>query len=125
VNLQYTRDFQAATQPDFRFQVRRISLSQRLRFLADNHDLMQTLKFLAAGQNSSSQERIESVRLELELSLKLLTQCLVSIDSENGLIPVGETQIQWLLNDAPTELCVEVLACISEEISLSEQRRKN
>lgn len=125
MNLKYERDFTSATTPGFRFQVRRISMSQRIRFLADNHDLMQRVKFLTAGIKSDPEERSALADLELELSRRLLEQCLCATSTDDAFEAADSNRIDWLLNQAPTELCVEVLTRVSDEISLSGQRRKN
>ena len=111
--------------PDFRFQVRRISLAHRLRFLAVNHELMQKLKFLSAGNGADLQEREAAAALELELGKRLLEECLCATGDCDSMQPLQPKVVEWLLHHAPTELCVEVLGRISDEISLSEPRRKN
>lgn len=125
MKLQYEREFLATTMPDFRFQVRRISLAHRLRFLAENHERMQKLKFLSAGNGADLNERSAAVALELELSRKLLEECLCATGDCNAMQPLQPEVVEWLLHHAPTELCIEVLGRISDELSLSEPRRKN
>ncbi len=125
MNLKYERDFTSATTPGFRFQVRRISLAQRIRFLAENHDLMQRVRFLTAAIKSDPEERSSLADLELELSRRLLEQCLCAVSMGDAFEPADASRINWLLNQAPTELCIEVLTRVSDEISLSGQIRKN
>ena len=125
MKLQYEREFLSTTMPDFRFQVRRISLAHRLRFLAVNHELMQKLKFLSAGNGTDLQEREAAAALELELGKRLLEECLCATGDCDSMRPLQPKVVEWLLHHAPTELCIEVLGRISDEISLSELRRKN
>ena len=125
MKLQYEREFLATTMPDFRFQVRRISLAHRLRFLAENHELMQKLKFLSAGNGTDLQEREAAAALELELGKRLIEECLCATGDCDSMQPLQPKVVEWLLHHAPTELCIEVLGRISDEISLSEPRRKN
>ena len=125
MKLQYEREFLSTTMPDFRFQIRRISLAHRLRFLAVNHELMQKLKFLSAGNGTDLQEREVAAALELELGKRLLEECLCATGDCDSMQPLQPKVVEWLLHHAPTELCVEVLGRISDEISLSEPRRKN
>lgn len=125
MNFKYEREFDSATTPGFRFIVRRLALSHRILFLAGNHDLMQRVKFLGAASNPGIEERLLLVDLELELSRRLLEKCLIAISAGVDFKPASSDDIAWLLNRAPTELCVEVLNKVSDEISLSGQRRKN
>jgi hypothetical protein len=125
MQLTFDQTFEASSLTGFRFRVKRISLAQRLRFLAGNHDLMQRLKFFAAAIEKSDPQRVEIANLELELSRILLQECLISLGDGDQQQPVDAERIDWVLTRAPAALCVEVLARISEEISLSETRRKN
>lgn len=125
MDLKYEREFDSASTPGFRFIVKRLSLSQRIVFLAENHELMQRVKFLSAASNPGTQERLLLAELELELSHRLLQKCLIAISTGVDFKPAGTDEIEWLLRTAPTELCVEVLTSVSDEISLSGQRRKN
>lgn len=125
MRLQFDRCHEATSLPGFRFQIRRISLAQRLRFLAANHDIMQRLKFLGAAVEKSAAQQAEIAGLELDLSRALLQECLVSLGEGDQTNVADPEAFEWLLNSAPAGLCVEVLSCISDEISLSEQRRKN
>ena len=125
MKLQYEREFLSTTMPAFRFQIRRISLAHRLRFLAVNHELMQKLKFLSAGNGADLQEREAAAALELELGKRLLEECLCATGDCDSMQPLQPKVVEWLLHHAPTELCIEVLGRISDEISLSELRRKN
>jgi hypothetical protein len=125
MHLNYEREFDSASMPGFRFTVKRLALSQRILFLADNHDLMQRVKFLSAAPHPDTEARLSLVDLELELSRRLLEKCLVAIRKDVDFKPASSDDIAWLLNTAPTELCVEVLSRVSDELSLSGQRRKN
>lgn len=125
MQLQFEREFHSGVVPGMRFEVRRISLARRLRFLAGNHELMQELKFLTAALDQTDQQRLEIAELELELSRKLLDECLVAFGNGATLEPVNPDRMDWLLTAAPAGLCVEILARVSEELSLSESRRKN
>lgn len=125
MNLKYEREFDSASTPGFRFVVKRLSLSHRIVFLAENHDLMQRVKFLSAASNPGNEERLLLADLELELSNRLLQKCLLAISTGVDFKPAGNDEIAWLLRIAPTELCIEVLTRVSDEISLSGQRRKN
>ena len=125
MNLTYERELESASTPGFRFIVKRLSLSHRIVFLAENHDLMQRVKFLSAASNPGNEERLLLADLELELSNRLLQKCLLAISTGVDFKPAGNHEIAWLLRIAPTELCIEVLTRVSDEISLSGQRRKN
>lgn len=125
MHLKYEREFDSASTPGFRFIVKRLSLSQRMVFLAENHELMQRVKFLSAASSPDTQERLLLAELELELSHRLLQKCLIAMGTSVDFKPAGIDEIEWLLRMAPTELCVEVLTSVSDEISLSGQRRKN
>ena len=125
MEFKYEREFEAVCTPGFRFIVRRLSLSHRMLFLAENHNAMQRVKFLGAASKLNTEERMLLADLELELSRRLLEKCLIAISSGVDFKPAGSGEIDWLFNRAPTELCVEVLSRVSDEISLSGQRRKN
>ena len=125
MDLKYERDFDSASTPGFRFIVKRLSLSDRIRFLADNHELMQRVKFHSAASSPDTEARLLLADLELELSRRLLEKCLMAISTGVDFKPAHSEVIDWLLRTAPTELCVEVLSRVSDEISLSGQRRKN
>ncbi|MCX6609685.1 MAG: hypothetical protein NTW74_02415 [Acidobacteria bacterium] len=86
---------------------------------------MQRVKFLSAASSPDTQERLLLAELELELSHRLLQKCLIAMGTSVDFKPAGIDEIEWLLRMAPTELCVEVLTSVSDEISLSGQRRKN
>ena len=125
MKLTYERDFSSTAQPGIRFKIRRISFAERLRFLSENHGIMQRLKFLSAGGGEDPIERSTAAELEIELSRRLLEACLTKIGDSAPLPPAGPEEIEWLLSVAPTELCVEVLSHVSDEIALTEARRKN
>ncbi len=119
--MNYEREFSSAAIPGFRFRIRRVSFAARLRFLSENHDAMQRLKFLRAG----SEQLEAAAELEIGLSRRLLETCLAAVGESSPPDSAGPERIDWLLNEAPTELCVEVLARIADEITLTESRRKN
>jgi hypothetical protein len=121
----YETEYDSRNVPGYSYTIRRISLARRMRFLAQNHDLIQELRFLSATPDPTHQEKTEIAQLELELSQHLLEECLLKFGETPNLDPVDESRIEWLLTEAPSGLCVEILAHISEEISLSELRRKN
>ena len=125
MEFNYERKFDSASTPGFRFIVKRLSLSHRMLFLADNHELMQRVKFYSAASSPDTEARFSLADLELELSRRLLEECLMAISTGVDFKPAGSDEIAWLLRMAPTELCVEVLTRVSDEISLSGQRRKN
>ncbi|WP_031498578.1 hypothetical protein [Bryobacter aggregatus] len=125
MKLQYEKNIASAAMPGIAFQIRRISLAQRLRFLAENYGLMQRLKFLNAGVGQEPQERSAAAELEIDLSRRLLEAALISTTEAGCTRPADESLIQWLLEEAPTELSVEVLAHIGDEMVLSDPRRKN
>jgi len=125
MQLQLERQYEATCSPGFRFRIKRISLARRLAFLADNHELMQKLKFLSSDPNPAGPLRSEIAQLEVALGRQLLSECLVALGHSEELLPADQNRIDWLLHEAPAELCVEVLSRISDDISLSEQRRKN
>jgi hypothetical protein len=125
VQLQLERQYEASSSPGFQFRLKRISLARRLAFLADNHELMQKLKFLSSDPNPAGPLRLEIAQLEVALGRQLLSECLVSLGGLNEMLPANSQRIDWLLTEAPAKLCVEVLSRISDEISLSDQRRKN
>lgn len=121
MKLNYEREFASTVLPGLQFRIRRISFAERLRFLSENHDMMQRLKFLHAGPG----ELPEAARLEIDLSRRLLITCLAAIGESSPPSSAGPEEIEWLLTVAPTELCVEVLARVADEITLTEARRKN
>ena len=121
MKLNYEREFASTVLPGFQFRIRRISFAERLRFLSENHDMMQRLKFLHAG----SGELPKAAELEIDLSRQLLLTCLAAIGESSPPSLAGPEEIEWLLTVAPTELCVEVLARVADEITLTEARRKN
>ncbi len=125
MQLQLERRQQSNSVAGFQFVVRRISLAERMRFLASNHDLMQKLKFLGAAPDKTESQRLELAELELQLSRRMLELALAEAGIAPNLVATDCDQIDWLLHAAPAGLCVEALAVISEEISLSETRRKN
>lgn len=121
MKLNYEREFASTVLPGLQFRIRRISFAERLRFLSENHDMMQRLKFLHAGPG----ELPEAAELEIDLSRRLLLTCLAAIGESSPPSLAGPEEIDWLLTMAPTELCVEVLAQVADEITLTEARRKN
>lgn len=125
MQLQFEGHYDSILVPGFRYEVRRISLARRMRFLAENHDLIQELKFLSSAPDKTAQQRLEIAQLELELSRKLLEECLVSLAEGHAIETLTEERMEWLITRAPAGLCVEILARISDELTLSEHRRKN
>ena len=125
MQLQFERHHDSILVPGFRYEVRRISLARRMKFLAENHDLIQELKFLSAAPDQTAQQRLEIAQLELELSRKLLEECLVSVSGGDEIETLSPERMEWLISRAPAGLCVEILVRISEELALSEHRRKN
>jgi hypothetical protein len=124
VELKFFTEFQSATLPGHHFRVKRISLAQRMRFLSVNHDLMQMLKFLSAAPSLDSRQREELAGLELTLSRKLIEECLSAFNHSGSFEAVNPHFVDWLLEEAPSSLCVEVLSVISQELALSEPLRK-
>lgn len=125
MQLQRERRHESSFIPGFRYEIRRISLAERLNFLAVNHELLKKLKFQGAAPELTDAQRVELGEMELEMSRRLLELCLVSTGEGAATMAASAERIAWLLHEAPAGLCVEVLARISDEISLSEQRRKN
>ncbi len=121
MKLSYEREYPSAAMPGLHFRIRRISFATRLRFLSENYDTMQRLKFLRAGAGQTE----AAAELEIDLSRRLLETCLAALGESSLQNPVGPADIDWLLTEAPTELCVEVLARVGDEITLTEARRKN
>src|SRR5436190_3004463 len=107
MQLKFERNYLSQAMPGLQFRVKRISLAERMRFLADNHGLMQKLKFLSAGKDNDPRERISMAEHELELSRRLLDACLVGIFEYNGEKLTQHDTVAWLLQKAPTEFCVE------------------
>lgn len=121
MKLNFEREFASGVLPGLRFRIRRISFAERLRFLSENHVIMQRMKFLHAGTGAPP----EAAELEIDLSRRLLVICLAAIGESSPPPMAGPKEIDWLLTLAPTELCVEVLARVADEITLTEARRKN
>jgi hypothetical protein len=124
VELKFFTEFQSATLPGYCFRVKRISLAGRMRFLSVNHDLMQKLKFLSAAPSLDSRQREELAGLELTLSRNLIEECLSAFNHSGSFEAVNPQFVDWLLEEAPSSLCVEVLSVISQELALSEPLRK-
>ena len=96
MEFKYEREFEAVCTPGFRFIVRRLSLSHRMLFLAENHNAMQRVKFLGAASKLNTEERMLLADLELELSRRLLEKCLIAISSGVDFKPAGSGEIDWL-----------------------------
>jgi hypothetical protein len=122
LDLQTDRTFSSAVAPGLRFTLRRISLATRMRFLARNHEVLQQLRFLAAGSDELA-ERERAVAAELTLSLDLL-RCTVVAISGDGAPPHDVALPEWVLEEAPAGLAVEVLRHATAEFSLGEPARK-
>jgi hypothetical protein len=115
----------SAAHPGLNIRVRRISLSQRLAFLAANHELMSRIRFLAASPEPDPQTLATVASLELELSRAVLDLGLIALETSDPDSGIPARNIDWILHQAPSSLCLEVLARASDEIALNETRRKN
>jgi hypothetical protein len=111
--------------PGLTIRVRRISLAQRLAFLAANHELMSRIRFLAASPEPNSQSLSTIASLEMELSRAVLDLGLIALETADPQSGIPSRDIDWILNQAPSNLCLEILARASDEIALNETRRKN
>lgn len=117
--------FPSTAHPGLLIRVRRISLAQRLTFLAANHHLMSRLRFLAAAPAPDSEALSELARLELDLSRAVLELGLIALESPDPESGIPSRDVDWILEQAPTQLCLEVLTRVSDEITLNDSRRKN
>lgn len=112
-------EFRPPSYPDLLFVLRRLSMSRRLRFLAVNHELMRVVHFPRGAQDVySPAERAEA---EIELSRRILAESLVRVDG--ALAPEGGWA-NWLVQEAPQQLCLDVLQRAGEAMILSEVQRK-
>jgi hypothetical protein len=126
MNLIREREFESEAFPGVRFAVRRVSLAERLQFLAAQHDTLQKLKFLAAG-GGAAEERLTAAKLESGLSrsiLQLSLAWLSGADGSLGLPNPPASIASWLVDSAPAALCVEILNHACAEIALSADSRK-
>ncbi|MFN9299275.1 MAG: hypothetical protein ACK6DZ_16405 [Acidobacteriota bacterium] len=117
--------YPSAAHPGLMIRVRRISLSQRLAFLAANHELMSRIRFLAASPEPNPQTLAAMASLELDLSHAVLDLGLIALETADPDSGIPARDIDWILQQAPSSLCLEELARASDEIALSETRRKN
>lgn len=100
-------------------KIRRVSLGQRLRFLADNAGDLGQLNFLAA----STGDEVAHSRMSAELKVcrSLLRLCIVEIDGQ----PQDAADIaDWLIDSAPQDLCMEMIQLATDEFLLSGERAK-
>lgn len=114
-------EFQSQHFPEAAFRLRRISLAQRLRFIAANFELMRQMRFRDAQGSASAEAKVAQAEAEIELSRRILDATLVGI---RGIETPPENLAEWLLREAPNELCVEVLRHAGEEMILGETKRK-
>jgi hypothetical protein len=100
-------------------KIRRVSLGQRLRFLADNAGDLGQLNFLAA----STGDEVAHSRMSAELKVcrSLLRLCVVEIEGQ----PQDAADIaDWLIDSAPQDLCMEMIQLATDEFLLSGERAK-
>ncbi len=125
MNLQYERVYESRHTPGFHFVLRRVSLAQRIRFVSANHGSFQRLKFLSAAANPDSESKEQLANLEIELSVQILKLIWQGFSCDGTSHRVDEGKIKWLIEEAPAGLCLEVLESAGNELSLSEEQRKN
>jgi hypothetical protein len=114
-------EFQSSRFPEVKIHLRRISLARRLRFLAKNFELMRLLKMRESQPGPDAQETQNFAEAEIELSRRILAETVQGLE---GVSLAGQDPIDWLLQTAPNELCVEVLQRAGEEMILGESLRK-
>lgn len=105
--------------PEIAVFLRRISLARRLRFLAVNHELMRVVHFPRGAQAPyGPAQRAEA---EIELSRRILVETLIRIEGADVL---NADWANWLVQEAPQQLCLEVLERAGEAMILGEEQRK-
>ncbi len=114
-------EFQPANFPEVKIHLRRISLAKRLRFLAQNFELMRKLRLGAARAELEARDKLALAEAEIELSRRILRETLARID---GVAAETEDLADWMVKNAPNELCVEVLHRAGEEMILGETKAK-
>lgn len=112
-------EFRPKSYPELAVYLRRISMARRLRFLAVNHELMRVVHFPRGAQEVySPRQRAEA---EIELSRRILAETLIRVD---GVEAPEAGWADWLVQDAPQPLCLEVLERAGEAMILGEEQRK-
>ncbi|GAB4406332.1 MAG: hypothetical protein OHK0021_17910 [Bryobacter sp.] len=113
--------FRPDAAPEVEVHLRRISLGQRLRFLANNFEQLQRLKLAQANANNGQSCANDLAELELNVGKQILAATVLEV------VGLGEEVVDWpswLLEDAPSALGLEVLRRAGEEIFLGEDKRK-
>jgi hypothetical protein len=112
-------EFRPKDFPELCVVLRRISMARRLRFLAVNHELMRVVHFPRGAQGPySAAQRAEA---EIELSRRILNETLIRVE---GVETPTRGWAEWLVQDAPQKLCLEVLERAGEAMILGEEQRK-
>lgn len=122
--MQLTRLYGSQVDPAVQIRVKRISLRERLRFSEESFDLMQRLKVLTAQSELSSEDVAKSHALETQLTELILRYVWVALETPDSFHEASQSEIEWLLNVAPAELCCEVVALCGDQIALSGAQRK-
>ncbi len=115
-------EFSSQAIPEAVVRLRRISLSQRLRFLAANFDLLRQMRIRAAQGSAAPEVRLAQAESEIELSRRILDETVVAVEGAGA----PKTNLAaWLVREAPNEFCVEILRRAGDEMILGESKRKN
>ncbi len=107
--------------PGVRFHVLRMSLVRR-------HRLMQELKALASEEafhraNDKAASDIAAAELQARIDETLIRTALIGIEGLS--IDGEEPTVESLIESGPESLAREIAEAIAEEISLTEEERKN
>jgi hypothetical protein len=121
MDLLHEVEFRPPSHPHLLVYIRRISMARRLRFLAQNHDLMRTVNFPRHGEAAGLIHAQERAEAEIELSRRILSEMVDRID---GAAARAEAIADWLIQEAPQTLCVEILERAGEAMILGEESRK-
>lgn len=101
-------------------KLRRVSLGQRLKFLAEHSAELAQLNFIAASINDGMTE--SRILAEVKVCKDLLSLCVVDL---SGAPQGGEEIAAWLIDSAPQDLCMELIRFVLDEFLLSGERSKN
>jgi hypothetical protein len=112
--------YESKTVQGVRYAIRRVSLSQRIELTKRARELSMRNEFLKAGdapeQLEASLADLLVRRLYIEWGLAELTG--LSVDEEPATVEV-------LIDKGPEALADEIISAIREQLSLSEEERKN
>lgn len=102
--------------------LKRLTLAERLHFLAAHHDLIAKVKMIGLDGLGQALTPADKAAVELELAKTLLHALALALEPAPG---SKAALADYILHELPAHLGMEILQHVSQEFSLTSDEKKN